>query len=360
MLLDCGDHAAINRGRLAVPVLPNGKLHAGEWIARYVKRVNPNGDKVDYLVPSHFHSDHCGCETFHAGKTQGRGEDYFLSGYAQAAETLRFARAVDRGWPGYDDPLPFYDSERRGCRDNMLRLYRHLEKRDGLKCEKFIVGSKSQFRPLRDASLAPGFTVENICGNGKIALPDGSIKDLYADYIRRTRAKWVGENGMSTGMIFRYGKFSLFAAGDFSAWLKNADGSRYDIEEELVAAIGRPVSVAKVNHHGHHSMPAKLVKALAPRVWFSCVWDQLHDTADTLANLSDRSIYPGERTIAPGIMPAERRWEDLGRPWMGDIPKETYEGAHLVFDVPPGGDSYSLSFITADDESMKVRAVMHF
>jgi hypothetical protein len=164
---------------------------------------------------------------------------------------------------------------------------------------------------------------------------------------------------MSLGLLVKYGPFRFYSAGDLSDRPKLPDGTRINIEAELAKEL-YPVDVAKVNHHGHHSMPAKLVKALAPRVWFSCVWDQLHDTADTLANLSDRSIYPGERTIAPGIMPAERRWEDLGRPWMGDIPKETYEGAHLVFDVPPGGDSYSLSFITADDESMKVRAVMRF
>ena len=33
MLLDCGDHPAITRGKLAIWVLPNGKRHAGEWIA---------------------------------------------------------------------------------------------------------------------------------------------------------------------------------------------------------------------------------------------------------------------------------------------------------------------------------------
>ena len=43
MLLDCGDHNAIGRGDLAVPVLPSPDRHSGEWIARYVLRVNPNG-----------------------------------------------------------------------------------------------------------------------------------------------------------------------------------------------------------------------------------------------------------------------------------------------------------------------------
>ena len=106
MLLDCGDHPAINRGKLAVPVLPNGTRHAGEWVARYVTRVNPSGTKVDYMVTSHFHSDHTGCMIWGAGLSQ---HNLPRSGFAQAAETLSFGKAVDRGWPDYDDPLPFDD-----------------------------------------------------------------------------------------------------------------------------------------------------------------------------------------------------------------------------------------------------------
>ena len=60
MLLDCGDHPAITRLHLAVPVKPGPGRLAGDWIARYVARVNPLGRDVDYLVVSHFHSDHTG------------------------------------------------------------------------------------------------------------------------------------------------------------------------------------------------------------------------------------------------------------------------------------------------------------
>lgn len=60
MLLDCGDHAAVTRLDLAVPVLPNPSRLAGDWIARYVQRVNPNRDQVDYMMASHLHQDHVG------------------------------------------------------------------------------------------------------------------------------------------------------------------------------------------------------------------------------------------------------------------------------------------------------------
>lgn len=102
MLLDCGDHPACTRGKLAVPILPDQTRHAGEWIARYVLRVNPHGKDVDYLLLTHYHSDHSGHRKFHAG-TAPSGK-YVLSGIGQAMEFLSFRRAIDRAWPTFDDP----------------------------------------------------------------------------------------------------------------------------------------------------------------------------------------------------------------------------------------------------------------
>ena len=359
MLLDCGGHAAINRGKLAVPVLPGGDRLAGEWVARYVARVNPNGRDVDYLVVSHFHSDHTGCAGFHAGRTSGRGEDYFLSGLAQVAETIRFRKAVDRGWPDYDDPIPLDPSADESSLGNTRKLFRYLIRRDGLTVEKFRLGATDQFAPLRDPAACPGFSVRNVCGNGRVALPDGSVRDLYAARIARERPNALNENGMSLGLVVTQGAFRLFTAGDFSDGWTDPDGTRVSIEDELAKAVP-PVDVAKTNHHGYHSMPRPLVAALRPRVWFSCVWDQLHDTADTLARLSDRTAYPGDRLIAPGVFPAERRWEDLGRPFVADVAPESFACGHLVFDVPPGGADYTLTYLTADDESMRVTGTYRF
>ncbi len=67
MLLDCGDHPAWTRGKLAVWVLPNGRRYAGEWIARYVTRVNPSKTDVDYMMLSHHHGDHGGMDRWGAG-----------------------------------------------------------------------------------------------------------------------------------------------------------------------------------------------------------------------------------------------------------------------------------------------------
>ena len=137
------------------------------------------------------------------------------------------------------------------------------------------------------------------------------------------------------------------------------DGTVFEIEDAMADVCG-VVNVAKINHHGHYSMPEKLIAALKARVYVSCVWDQLHNVDPVMARLADRNIYPGERVICPGIMPAERRAEDAGKAWLDDVEKASYEGGHVILNVEKGGKKYSITYLSAADESMTVKSVMHF
>lgn len=359
MLLDCGDHNAVGRGKLAVPVLPSPERHAGEWIARYVQRVNPGGSDVDYMMLSHYHSDHGGHEGFYASREVRDGREYALSGFSQAAEWLTFRKAFDRCWPGYDDPIPLLDHRAADCVEQMRRFYIYMARHRGLQVEKFRLGETNQVAMLHRPRAYPQFSVFNLCANGRIASPDGQVTDLYRQLKEKENPWRLNENGMSLGMIISYGPFRFFTAGDFSDRFRQPDGTTMDIEEQL-ARVCPPVSVAKLNHHGHYSMPAQLVSALRARVYVSCVWDQLHNVAPVMARLSDRTLYPGERLLCPGIMPAERRAEDAGQPWLQDVAPASFDGGHVVLNVEKGGRDYSISYLTAADESMTVKSVMHF
>ena len=360
MLLDCGDHAAITRLALAVPVKPGPERLAGDWIARYVQRVNPNGADVDYMELSHFHCDHAGTPLWQTRKVENwdRKHDYYRSGFALAAETLHFKKAIDRGWPDYNEPIPAFAPGSLPVLDHMKKLYAWIGKRDGLVVEKIRLGARDQIVPLRNAAAAKGFEVFNLCANGKYVRKDGTIRDLYAEPISCGKPAFLNENGMSIGHIFTYGKFKLYAAGDFSDRPRVSNG-RLVIEDEIAEAVPK-VNVAKVNHHAHYSMPAKLVAALAPQVWTVCVWDQLHNIAEVMERMADRSLYPGDRIICPGIFPRERRDEDAGRPWLGTVHPSAFQGGHVVVNVAPGGDTYTVNYLTAEDESMTVRSVLSF
>ncbi|MCQ2167515.1 MAG: MBL fold metallo-hydrolase [Bacteroidales bacterium] len=359
MLLDCGDHNAIGRGKLAVPVLPHSAKHSGEWVARYVERVNPQGREVDYMMISHYHSDHAGNDEFFAGEEMWEGEPYRFSGFSQAAQTLRFGKAFDRCYPATGDPLPLPDDFDSSSPAHIRRFYKRMQKECGLKVEKFEVGAVDQIRMLRDAASYPGFSIRNICGNGRIAEPDGTVRDLYEEYINREHPDYINENAMSLGFVASYGPFRFFTAGDFSDSLKLADGSRVEIED-LLGEVCEPVDVAKINHHGHHSMYPGLVKALSPQVYVSCVWDQLHNLPDTLSHIDDRSSYEGDRVLYAGIYPPERRAEDDGQEWQRVVDPSCYEGSHIVLDVDPSGRKFSITTIAACDESMTVRTYREF
>jgi len=361
MLLDCGDHPAITRGDYAVPVLPGPQRLAGEWIARYVRRVNPAGAKVDYAMLSHYHSDHSGWIRWQSSGPRPKGMELPCqrSGFPLAAEQLTFARAIDRAWPDFNDPLPVGDDEAGEVRDMIRTFYKWLEKRDGTKVEKFRLGATDQIVPLHDAAACQDFSVHNICANGRIVTRDGKVRDLYADWISRNKPKCLGENGLSLGMIVRYGDFSFYTAGDFSTTLDHADGTPMLLESEQAKELGH-VEVAKINHHGYYSMPAPLVKALSAKVWVSCVWDYWHSIRPVCERLADRTLYPGDRVICPGVFPASRVREDAGAPWMADVAPAAFDAGHIVLDVPPGGRDYSVSYLTAADESMAVKSVMHF
>ncbi|MBR4166389.1 MAG: MBL fold metallo-hydrolase [Bacteroidales bacterium] len=357
MLLDCGDHNAIGRGELAVPVLPSPDRHSGEWIARYVLRVNPNGRKVDYMMLSHYHNDHGGCSKFYADKVIRDGKEYILSGFSQAAEWLEFGKAFDRCWPEYTDPIPLVERSADNV-TQMKMFYEYMTRNRGMVVEKFREGAVDQVAMLRNPGRYPGFSVRNICANGRIAGEDGRITDLYAER-KKDNPKWLNENGMSLGMIFSYGPFKFYTAGDFSDSWQLPDGTKFETENAL-ASVCPKVNVAKINHHGHYSMPEGLLKALQARVYVSCVWDQLHNVAPVLERIADRSIYPGDRIVCPGIFPKERRAQDAGKPWLGVVNESSFDGGHVVLDVPKGGREYSISYLTAADESMKVLSVMKF
>jgi hypothetical protein len=81
-----------------------------------------------------------------------------------------------------------------------------------------------------------------------------------------------------------------------------------------------------------------------------------------MATMCDRSLYPGERYVCPGML-APRVRERMSKEslrWLEDVPGPVFEGAHVVVDVPPGGETYSLTFLSAADESMAVRGKMSF
>ncbi|MBP5639424.1 MAG: hypothetical protein J6X55_08090 [Victivallales bacterium] len=358
MLLDCGDQPSVTRMELAVPVVPSPERLAGEWIARYILRALPHAfplrnerPLIDYMLLTHYHDDHSGTPIWQSIYPGRKGvPNCNRSGFGLAAETLAFDTAIDRAWPEYNDPRD--DVQKNLEVDHMKRLYKALQERDGLHVEKFRLGTTDQIVQRYRPSDYADFKVTNITCNGRILCKDGSIRDLYAERVKMPER--LNENGMSLGMIFRYGKFSFYTAGDFSDIIPDAEGNPIQTEDILAKELS-PVDVAKINHHGHCSMPEGIIKALAAHAWIACVWDQLHTLDFVMERLSDRNLYPDPRVHFPTVFPKERCEADGNKPFFKDIAPETFNlGAHVVVTVPSGGETYRISCLRASDESMTI------
>ena len=357
MLLDCGDTNGGGKGN-AVPLLPDSSRRAGEWISRYVQRVNPHGKDVDYMMMSHYHSDHGGANWPNVEHVKIGKQECALSGFFQAAQFLNFHKAIDRCWPDYNDPIPLINKSANNV-THMKRFYNYMQKEKGLEIEKFELGAINQVALLKNPSTYRRFYVRNICANGRISTQSGRIVDLYKDYIASKKPEYLNENAMSLGMVFHYGPFRFFTAGDFADRRTLADGSKSQIEDSLAEVCGT-AHVSKLNHHGHGSMTQKLISALHSQVYVSCIWGQSQNQDKVMERLANRKFYSGERIICPTIMPVERRNIDGDKAWMKDVAKASYEGGHVVLNVGEGGEKYSITYLSADDESMTVKSVMNF
>ena len=177
LLVDAGDFDPSDYPLMCEP-LPDRSRRAGEWIARYVERVNPHRDRVDYLLVSHFHNDHTGDSSLPVPHTENRNPDYARVGIAEAGEVLRFGKVFDRGYPDYQYPLPINDRDV----DNYRAFLHWQASQFGLQQEPFVVGKENQitlkYHPDRYASR---FSIRNLAANGEVWKGTGGETIRYYD-----------------------------------------------------------------------------------------------------------------------------------------------------------------------------------
>ena len=108
-------------------------------------------------------------------------------------------------------------------------------------------------------------------------------------------------------------------------------------------------------------MYPELVKALRARVWTACVLDQAHCTDDTMNRLADRSLYAGKRTYIPTFMPLRGRDPSASLAYLPDVAAAVVkEPCHVILDVPEGGETYTVSCVSAATETPRLKAQYGF
>ena len=340
-----------------IPLLPSAERLGGEWVSRYISRVYPE-KTIDYLMFSHWHTDHVGAADIGQKTTPNAGWRYREfhdgtkgSGFRCVAEDFSFKRYLDHQYPTWGT----YNTHDR-MSVALVKPWLEAERKKGLVAEPFKVGALDQIAMLRDPERFKGvFSIRNLCANGRIWDGAGDVRDCAAEHVKATGKDKISQNLLSAAFVMRYGKFSYYAGGDVSGKLKRADGSEIDYEED-VGRLAGPVTVCKMNHHGFwDSMSEGFVRAVRAKAYVSCVWSPGQVNSKTLERMASRELHNGlNPIIIPNLLPKSRAAKYDGRPFMKNIPDESRDGVHVAVKVAPGGDGCRIYLLDARDESMHV------
>lgn len=359
MLIDAGDYDPKGAWNMT-EWLPDSSRRAGEWIARYVERVNPAKDKkaVDYLMVSHMHNDHMGdCVDIDVPFTKGRNPDYKIVGLAEAGEYLHFGTAFDRGYPDYDYPLPVKkDPGIDSYKDveNYLDMVAWQKDKYGLRQEKFRPGALNEIALRHHPGKYKGkFGIRNLAANAEVWTGEGEKTVRYYDLHPENPTDYPNENTKSLAVRIDYGPFSYYTGGDVSGRLFDKDRTPFYVEEKVGAACGK-VDVAKANHHGH---PSGSVKGFLDNVkatnFVLPVWDYWHTQKPVIERMVAAGCNPGEpyNIFATAV---HKKWyaEHGDEDWLKAICPVT---GHVVVKVYDGGKKYKIYIVSAEDESMTVK-----
>ena len=325
------------RGNAALLVLPDGQTllvdagGAGDGIAetephlagapspgaavgRYVRR---HAAKLDYVLLTHFHSDH-------------------IDGLADVFREIPFAKVFDRGWPAYDYPAP---------QPGALAAYRAFLDSSGVAVERFRPGTVQIVSKVRD------FEIRNIIANG----------EMWTGQAERTRALFPqgenpGENACSAAILVRYGAFRYFTGGDlpgtpdpgFPAWTA---------PESAIASVVGPVDVQVVSQHGSMGEAADAwLAATQSRVFVIPSWSPSHPAPDTLKRIMNSRYPPAKRYVFPtDLRPSAKTVIGQRASQLAGPP------GHIVIRVEPGGSRYSVYVLDNSDAQDRILTVSgHF
>ena len=329
MLLDCGYVAVRKPGYAeAIPAAPSHTRRAGEWVRRYIERLIPQRE-IDYLMISHWHSDH-------------------IDGILDVAESFHFLNYFDHQHPR----LRPYESDVSEAGFNLIQRWQPEAQKEGMKITPFTVGANRQIRLLHETKpyYSRVFEIRNLAANGVVWDGRKGVRDVVGEHVKRTGAKKVLENSLSAAFRIRYGNFTYFTGGDIEGEFVCEGGAKIKYEALVGAAAGH-VEVCKTNHHAYYrSMCKEFIRRTSPKLYLSSTWspNQINDI--TLPNMMSRDLYPGERVIAFGCIPEFKKKAYASRGLLDSVAPE----GHAVVKVAPGGFWYRLYTLTAKDESMRI------
>jgi hypothetical protein len=348
--------------RYDAPQRPNASLRPGQWFARYVQRMHPEGARgaIDYALLTHFHGDHMG--TLVPSSPQSASGPYRLSGITDLGDVVPIRKMVDRGWPDYN-----YPGESRGAMMLNYRAFLEWQAANrGLQTERFVPGRADQIVLRRAPRDYPRFEVRNIAANGYVWTGEGTrSRNRFPEGVLPV------ENNCSLAFRMAYGPFAYFNGGDMAgvtnaavAGVAPKQPPAWGEMESAVAWATGPVDVHAVNHHGTpDAANAYFLSILKPRIHIMSIYASSQPGPEVLRRLQSDLVYPGPRDVfmTNWLWPGRREhmttlYGEADAAWLVEqIDRIAANQGHILVRVDPGGGSYRVIVI---DDSREDGAVL--
>lgn len=330
MVVDAGEIVTVAS---SVPQKPSDNVRPSATMANYINHFKPKDRaKVDYMLLTHFHEDHMGAKS--AG-FEGSG-DYVHTGVGALYDGVRFAKILDRGYPGYYDDASILPPESLSTSE-YLKFIRYAQSQ-GTRMERFLVGEKNQICMTgADASkYASSFSILNITGNGAVVAVNSSTGGLSVSETAITE-----ENPASCGFHLQYGKFDYIACGDLTSAPQNK------MAKYVNAAISH-LEAFKSNHHlNSNSWGSQMIATgFAPDVVIS---ESFVSTAPYVP-IVEREL-PGKDFYFTSVHP------DAVRDNKTVFDRCKAVDGHIVIRVAPGGGQFMVYVLGASDSGYKIKSI---
>jgi beta-lactamase superfamily II metal-dependent hydrolase len=360
MVIDLGDMDDSNRAS-SLPLTitaayPNGSKNSGEWVIDYIKQVvqQKNFSDLDYVLLTHFHSDHFGL--IRSGLKKSDKGKYYLSGLTQLGEQFTIKNWIDRNYPDYNYPtdLKIVNGKQNKALINLLNFVQFQKETRGMIPASLRVGASDQIVLNYHPQLYPDFKIVGVKQNGTIWTGKGkeTIEHFTIDSILKTDARY-SENPLSLALKISYGKFDYFTGGDNTGLQGYGLPNWVDVETPMAKAVGK-VEVTTLNHHGNRDGTNEFfLKTLQPKVVVEQTWCSDHPGQEVMHRLLSDYLYSGAKNVfATNIQEATK--QTLGF-WFTRGYKSMF--GHVIVRVLPGGNKFYVLIADTENEKVVIKKV---
>lgn len=341
MLVDAAGSTLKQHKYMPTDARPDSTVSSGTVITRYIRHFAPEiaGNTVDYVVLSHYHSDHMGD---FAPETPFHPDGFRLSGICEVGAELYFGTILTRGSA---EEVWSPNMSKKEILDNFMNFVAWSENENGTELDWFKPGVDDQIVPKHKD--IPGFKVQNIAASGYVWTGEGT-QTATAIPPRATLEAlddphaWPPENILSSVFILSYGDFDIFSGGDIQYKAPRTPGYDYSYLniEAPISKVVKEVEVMKASHHctsGTNSQ--EILDALKPQVVVANVWRDVQPNAKTLGRIYNTN--PDCKVFLTNLAPKN---EPVISEYLDRIASK---GGHIMIRVAKGGRKYMV--YTLDD-----------